>query len=162
MKHVILFFSFMLMAVSASAQVNPSAAESGLTFSHNTFYLDGQAIPSSQLPVVLGQDAYQTYRNAKGLKTAGIICTSVGGVALVGGLIGMVCGFASGSAGGVVNGVFGTAAVIAGGSVAIPGIVLWCVGGSAIENIPLEYNSKNHRTAYLAPASSGMGLALNF
>lgn len=159
---IVVFLAFMLMTVAASAQVNPSAAESGLSYSKRTFYMDGKAIPGSQLSNVIGEDLFQTYRKAKGLRTAGIVCTATGGTLLTGGLIGVISAATSDSTGDIfVGGFFGTPCALLGCAVAIPGVVMWCVGSSRIKRIPVTFNSKN-RTAYLTPSSSGMGLALNF
>lgn len=163
MKHLVLFAAFMLVAVSASAQKAGSVSESGLSYSHKTFYLDGQAVPSSQLMNVLGDDLYGQYRHAKGVRTAGIVCTSVGGAFLAGGLIGLAAASGSDSAGETLSGgIVSTYTAIAGGVVLIPGIIMLCTGNSKIKKIPVTYNAKNHSVAYLAPASSGMGVALNF
>lgn len=163
MKHIVIIFSFILMAVSASAQVNPSAPGAGLSYSHKTFYLDGQALSGDQVVNVLGNDMYSAYRKARGLKTAGIICTAAGGACLVGGGIGLICAGTSDNVGDTIVGTFiGAPLAVGGGVIAVSGIVMWCVGSSKIKKIPVTYNSRTHSTAYLTPASTGMGLALNF
>lgn len=162
MKRVVVFLAVMLIAVSASAQKS-SVTETGLSYSHKIFYLDGQAVPSSQLMNVLGDDLYQSYRKGKGLRTAGIVCTSVGGVFLAGGIIGIASAAGSDSAGGVLSGgIVGTYSAIAGGVVLIPGIIMLCSGNSRIKKIPVTYNARNHSVAYLTPASAGVGVALRF
>jgi len=163
MKQIITLFAFLLMTVSASAQTKSTVTESGLSFSKNTFYMNGQAIDKNQLVNVLGNDLYSTYKKGKGLRTAGIVCTATGVPVLITGGILIATASSSNSAGEIfADGIIGVPVAIGGAVVAIPGIIMWCVGSSRIKGIPVQYNSKNGKTAYLAPASSGMGLALNF
>ncbi len=163
MKQIILLFALMLMAISAAAQTNTSTTQSGLTYSKKTFYLDGKAISKNQLMNVLGDDLFKKYKKAKGLKTAGIVCTAAGGALLAGGLVGIITAESSDSFSDIfAGGIIGVPCAMIGAAVTIPGIIMWCSGNKKIKKIPIAYNSKNHPTAYLTPASSGMGVALNF
>ncbi len=170
MKQIILLFTLMLIVCSASAQYNTTSESataastgSGLSYSHGTFYLNGQALEKSQLQSTLGSDLYSQYKKGRGLKTAGITCTIVGGAFTTFGLIGVISGINSDSAGETLaEGTIGTVCAIGGAVVLIPGIIMWISGNSRIKKVPLTYNSSRNYAVTLTPASSGAGIAVNF
>jgi len=149
MKRIILVFAAIVFAAfSLNAQVVSNDA-SNLQYQKGNLYLNGQKLTSDQALQVLGQDVYDnSYKPAKGMRTAGIALVSAGGAFTVAGAGFFAFGMASKSVGDTLLAIPGTYCIIGGAAMAVVGGVLWGVGNKKIKN--------------LAPASSGVGLALNF
>jgi len=167
-KKIILILAFVLSAVTAMAQVNTSFTGGELSREGNKLFLDGKQLSTTEMPSVLGSDLYNLYRRGKTQKLVGSICIPVG--CLIGGLgtwIIVDCNKSEDTAAlEVANSLFakpfGYAFLIFGGGAAITGIVFHCLGSNKQTNVVVGYNNTHKYAMTLSPASSGLGLALNF
>jgi len=168
MKKTILLLAFALSAITAMAQIKTSLTGGELSREGNKLFLDGKLLSTTEIPSVLGSDLYSLYRRGKTQKLVGGICIPVGCV--IGGLgtwMIVDCNKSEESvAGEIVNSMlgrpFGYAFMIIGGGAAITGIVFLCSGSKKQANVVLGYNNTHKYAMTLSPASSGLGLALNF
>jgi len=154
MKKVLFAIVFMIIAgFTMNAQV--ANTNSDFIFHGGKFYQNGTVIAPEQLPSIFGQQVYDNqYKPAKGLRTAGITCLSIGGAATAigGGLI----------IGGIVGGN-SSAGSAAGGTIAVgTGIITAACGAAVAITGGILLGTANKRMKNLRPASNGAGLALAF
>ncbi len=185
MKRITLILILLLAAMTASAQYNTS---SELYLKRGHLYQNDNKLSvkeiNSMFSSICNEDgvAYsEVWRKAGGMRTAGVVLTSVGSVAIVAGpvmtLFGTVLVLATGTAGalaGDAEAVQGEGLVYSGLAVGIAGvgmlgsgIPLLCVGNKRMKGAVSAYNS-GRQTAEtsvslnLGACPNGFGLSLRF
>lgn len=140
-----------------------------LKFNRGKYSYNYNILSKDEVKDMVGQNAYQKVKAGYGLRVAGITCLSVGGAAIVSGVIIAAArandnrnndSFDTDSK--EINST-GLAPLIMGGTiVSLSGLTMLLVGNKKLRNVARTYNLNNGRQISLAPATTGVGLALKF
>lgn len=157
MKRILAILIIVLSTFSYSCGQDLTPTDA-LRFTRGKFFYKYNKLSQNELSKLVGSDLYSKIKPARGLRTAGIVCTTIGSVTAVTGAIFSRNQKAYGN-----NGVDpGTAVCIGGVAILGSGIAMLCVGNHRIKNVVQTFNLNNGRQLSLAPATSGLGVALRF
>jgi len=163
MKNLLIGVLFLFCSIIANAQVKAEQSSSDdLTYRNGKYYQFGNVLSHQQLHNTIGDNAFQQYNKSLKLRKSGIITTSVGGglILLSGGALLIVKEGDTGDA--LASGLLFPYIAGAGVVTTITGVILLCSGNKRLRNIAHTYNLNNGRQISIAPATTGLGLALKF
>lgn len=134
-----------------------------MTFKGGKYYLQGNRLSNQELQNTIGENAFQQYQKNMKLRKAGIITTSVGGGFVLAAGVSLLVAEETDEFGTTLGmgAIFPYLAGI-GAATSVTGIILLCTGNKRLRNIAHTYNLNNGRQISIAPASSGIGIAVKF
>lgn len=166
MKRILSILVVLLTTFIYSYGQNVTSSD-GLRYSGGKYYYNYNQISQDELSKLVGSEVYSKIKSARGLRTAGIVCTTVGSVAAATGIVLAVLPNNSDDLGDVIKGYAergpaGYYTLVGGIAVLGSGIAMLCVGNHRLDSIIKTYNLNNGRQISLAPSKSGIGVALRF
>lgn len=166
MKKFLLLFTILLSTFSFSFSQQNDGTKL-LDIKRGKFYYNNVRVYKSELPNFVDPVTMGDIKKAYGLRAGGIACITVGSVAAVSGVF--IAMFPSNTdnllsttTSWFRNGGIGICVMTGGIAVLGGGIAMMIVGTHRLGNVAKTYNLRNGRQISLAPARSGIGMALRF